>query len=754
MLPAKPPTTAVTFEALCSFGFPLKQSLGPYRKFILRTSGFCCSPKATIDSEGEIKPNALRRRSSACWGGGGFSLGVDLGDSHTGVALGKGFSPRPLTVLEMRGQKLERRLLQIAELEEVDEFIIGLPKSHGGKETPQSNKVRSIAGRFAVRAAERGLKRSARHKKIDAYSAMEIGNRLLLRIVVGLEGGGKEMDGCKCFCWKRGRVYDFVSREPESFSLPSAMPEWPVGKGFAKGSIYLGEIEVVKITKFESIWSCYLQKNKRKGATFYRPSDIPDGFFCLGHYGQVNDHPFRGFLLAARAVSSSEKIVLPALRKPIDYELIWSSSNWQDDDCDESGCFWLPCPPQGYRAVGYVVTKDCSKPSLDEVRCVRADLTDTCERYEPILTIDSSGVEIPITVWKTRPSCRGIWCKGVSVGTFCCSMNVIFDGEMDISCLKNLDPYLPSMPNLDQINALIKHYGPTVFFHPKETYLPSSVSWFFRNGAMLYKRDEEDGEAIDALGLILPDGGDNDGEYWIDLPDDDRSNLIKHGNIESAKLYVHVKPALGGTFTDIAMWVFCPFNGPAILKIGLLTISLKKLGQHVGDWEHFTLRICNFTGELWSIYFSQHSGGEWIDASDLEFIESNRAIVYSSRNGHASFPHPGMYLQGSRKLGIGVRNDAASSKFFIDSSVSYQIIAAEYLGDTVSEPCWLQYMREWGPTVVYNSKTELDKIISHLPINLRFSVESIFDKLPLELYGEEGPTGPKQKDNWIGDERS
>ncbi|KAK3008443.1 hypothetical protein RJ639_014441 [Escallonia herrerae] len=102
----------------------------------------------------EIPPNVHRRKRDASLRAG-FSLGVDLGLSRTGLALSKGFSVRPLTVLELRGQKLELRLLDIAEQQEVDEFIIGLPKSSDGKETPQSNKVRSVAGRFAVRAAER-----------------------------------------------------------------------------------------------------------------------------------------------------------------------------------------------------------------------------------------------------------------------------------------------------------------------------------------------------------------------------------------------------------------------------------------------------------------------------------------------------------------------------------------------------------------------------------------------------------------------
>ncbi|GFY90327.1 polynucleotidyl transferase, ribonuclease H-like superfamily protein [Actinidia rufa] len=158
----------------------------------------------------EIPPNALRRKRDSNWRGG-FSLGVDLGMSRTGLALSKGFSVRPLTVLELRGQKLELRLLEIAQRQEVDEFIIGLPMSSDGKETQQSNKVRSVAGRLAVRAAERGwrvylqdehgtsteamslmidkgLSKSARQGKIDAYAAV-----MVLERYFSLSGQGIEL---------------------------------------------------------------------------------------------------------------------------------------------------------------------------------------------------------------------------------------------------------------------------------------------------------------------------------------------------------------------------------------------------------------------------------------------------------------------------------------------------------------------------------------------------------------------------------
>nr|GEX84957.1 hypothetical protein [Tanacetum cinerariifolium] len=158
----------------------------------------------------------------------------------------------------------------------------------------------------------------------------------------------------------------------------------------------------------------------------------------------------------------------------------------------------------------------------------------------------------------------------------------------------------------------------------------------------------------------------------MDLPDEDDTDkngiIVKNGNLESAELYVHVKPALGGTFTDIVMWIFCPFNGPVTFTIEFLNVNIEmnRVGEHVGDWEHYTLRI----------------------------------------------------------------------------------IAAEYLNGVVDEPDWLQYMREWGPTVLYDARSELEKIISHLPFFIRLTVETLFDLFPIELYGEEGPTGPKEKDNW------
>ncbi|KAJ0733042.1 putative vacuolar protein sorting-associated protein [Helianthus annuus] len=544
-----------------------------------------------------------------------------------------------------------------------------------------------------------------------------------------------------CCSDKDGELNYLLVEEPKPFFLPSPLPQWPQGQGFATGRINIGELELAMIKDFEIISSYTPKKSKTDGVTFYKPVSIPDGFFTFGHYSQQTDQPLRGYVLVARAAQNAET-TNPPLKTPLGYDLIWFSGTVY---------VWQPVPPEGYRCLGFAVTVDETEPDVEEVRCVRDDLTENCEVDDVILEISKS-----LKLWNTKACKTGIFCRGVTVGTFFCSMDTNFDDELDICCLRNVNFNHEAMPNLEQVEALIDHYGPTVYFHPDEVYLPSSVQWFFDNGTLLFKKGKENGIPVESGGSNLPQGGKNDGEYWLDLPEDTNDEtLVKNGNLESAELYVHVKPALGGTFTDIAMWIFCPFNGPVTFTVEFLNINIEmnRVGEHVGDWEHFTLRISNFNGELWSVYFSEHSGGEWVDASNLEFIDGNKPIVYSSKCGHASFPNAGTYIQGSTKLGIGIKNDVDKSDKFIDASKRYKIIAAEYLRGVVEEPDWLQYMREWGPTVLYDGRSELEKILKHLPIFIRLAVETVVDFFPMELYGEAGPTGPKEKDNWYGDER-
>lgn len=247
-----------------------------------------------------------------------------------------------------------------------------------------------------------------------------------------------------------------------------------------------------------------------------------------------------------------------------------------------------------------------------------------------------------------RPTNRGVTAPGVSVGTFAAVPAV--NSPLPLLCLKNLASISAAMPDISQVAALFGAYSPLIYFHPKEKFLPSSANWFFSNGALLYnKSDESKPVSIDENGANLPQGGGNDGVFWLDLPvDGGAKERVKKGDLQSCQVYLHIKPMLGGTFTDVAIWFFFPFNGPATAKVGIIDIPFRKIGEHVGDWEHITLRISNFNGELWRVYFAQHSKGEWVDAPALEFENGNKVVAYSSLNGHASYSKAGLVMLNYR----------------------------------------------------------------------------------------------------------
>ncbi|KAL8227970.1 hypothetical protein R6Q57_015554 [Mikania cordata] len=523
-------------------------------------------------------------------------------------------------------------------------------------------------------------------------------------------------------------------------------PKFPQGDGFATGIIDLGGLEVCQVSSFNKIWATREGGPDNLGATFYEPSLIRDGFFVLGHYSQCNNKTLFGWVLAGKPCACDPL----SLAKPTGYSLVWTSES-QKIKQDNNGYIWLPLAPDGYRSVGYVVTTSPEKPSLEIIRCVRSDFTEIVEFDRWIWGLKNEVDPNGLNVYGSRPKDRGVLAVGVSTGSFLVQ-NV--GGSAELSqpyCLKNTKNTLMAMPNLSQIKALIEAYSPIIYFHPDEKYLPSTVNWFFQNGALLYQKGLETSPSpVKPDGSNLPQGGSDDGSYWLDLPaDDSAKERIKKGDLDNANAYFHIKPMFGATFTDMAIWLFYPFNGPARAKVEFLNISLGKIGEHVGDWEHLTLRISNFDGSLKYVYFSEHSGGTLLDASQVEFENENKLVAYASLNGHAFYSKPGLVLQGNGRNGI--RNDTAKGKVVMDTGVRAEVVAVDHL--TMVEPPWLNYSRKWGPKLTYEVTKEIEKVRKVLPGKLKELFEKIVSGVPNEVLGEEGPSGPKMKNNWSGDEK-
>lgn len=156
------------------------------------------------------------------------------------------------------------------------------------------------------------------------------------------------------------------------FKFPSPLPTLPQGNGFAKRTIDLGGLEVSQVSTFNKVWSTYEGGPDNLGATFFEPSSVPSGFSILGYYAQPNNHQLFGWVLTARDLSSD------TLKSPLDYTLVANTESLKIKQ-DGPGYIWQPVPPDGYQAVGLLVTTTSQKPPLDKLRCVRSDLTEQCE---------------------------------------------------------------------------------------------------------------------------------------------------------------------------------------------------------------------------------------------------------------------------------------------------------------------------------------------------------------------------------------
>ena len=77
---------------------------------------------------------------------------------------------------------------------------------------------------------------------------------------------------------------------------------------------------------------------------FYKPAGIPDGFHSIGRHCQSKDKPLHGFIHVVKeaefpeTADVGESVKLPALREPLDYTLVWSPDDGNEDNYGAYSC--------------------------------------------------------------------------------------------------------------------------------------------------------------------------------------------------------------------------------------------------------------------------------------------------------------------------------------------------------------------------------------------------------------------------------
>ena len=127
------------------------------------------------------------------------------------------------------------------------------------------------------------------------------------------------------------------------------------------------ELTIAHVRDFEYRW-CSLGGGDTWSASFYHPV-VPEGFHALGSFSfrGMSSPNGRKSMVVVKAKPGTD-----ALKPPVDYDLVWST---RGSGIDDNGSLWNPVPPPGYKALGTVARRGFNKPDLDDVVCVREDLT-------------------------------------------------------------------------------------------------------------------------------------------------------------------------------------------------------------------------------------------------------------------------------------------------------------------------------------------------------------------------------------------
>lgn len=161
-----------------------------------------------------------------------------------------------------------------------------------------------------------------------------------------------------------------------------------------ENAVQFGPIVLAFTDRFDFRWNDKGSGGSHDGA-FWQPKP-PSGFYALGGLGAqgYDDQNGRNWALCVKESVAGNGALAP----PKDYQRIWIDNG---SGADRDGSCWRPLPPEGYVALGDVFMDGYdTKLSVDDVRCVRADLTTMGAVGDLIWNDVKTGSDTDFAAWK------------------------------------------------------------------------------------------------------------------------------------------------------------------------------------------------------------------------------------------------------------------------------------------------------------------------------------------------------------------
>lgn len=352
------------------------------------------------------------------------------------------------------------------------------------------------------------------------------------------------------------------------------------------------------------------------------------------------------------------------LTAPVSYQKIWHDQGSGDK---HDVTFWRPVAPPHYVCLGDVAMPNYQEtPSLDLIRCVHENLLLPAKKAREVW-------KHKVLIWEA--SKEGVP-SGIAANTF----------------LAHADTgYLLRMESIEgyPLEMKAQKFAPHVYLHPEEEFFPSDVFFHFKHTV------ERDGYLTADLSCAncanLPFlRGINPAHYDVPMyafispketPHDERGG-IRRGQLVKDIIYFTFYPYNRGKYVDPILW------------------DKTWYGDHVGDWEHFTVRFVD--GYPYQMYMAQHNQGytfEW-GSKEVALDDNFRPIIYSAKGSHGLYPFTGKHIYKKvevARITVVPLIDEMGQGVHWDGSRNLQILPVLAPGSyTEPQHLWMNYQQRWG----------------------------------------------------------
>lgn len=224
--------------------------------------------------------------------------------------------------------------------------------------------------------------------------------------------------------------------------------------------------------------------------------------------------------------------------------------------------------------------------------------------------------------------------------------------------------------------------APIVYLSAEESYYPSSVERFFentevRNGYRVTKQPLGCDSCTDPAFLVG------------DKPD-----------ATKIPVYAMVVQKNDGITTDLVYWMFYPYNNGKRVCVGLYVPLIgcvggySTFGNHVGDWEHVTVRLVNMVPT--QILLSQHDGGATFNWGDSRVqMRGTHPVLYAATGSHGLYHDTGRHTYNRLPNGDTL-NDDTSAGIAWNTWSNLVEIQGMPLGQYTGNLSWLNFAGRWG----------------------------------------------------------